>query len=312
MRKAFVGITDRKWFESLSARPDLTEINFWQPHGRTRFRALERGDLFLFKLHAPDNYIVGGGFFEASSLLPVSLAWETFGQSNGVGSLAEMRKRIEHYRREPPRPQDDYTIGNIILQQPFFLYREAWIPSPTDFAQAIVRGKTYDLDSGTGYELAAALQACFATDGRISAQRAMQEGVARRMFSDPVLARHRLGQGGFRLLVTESYDRQCAVTREHTLPVLEAAHIRPVTQGGQHQMSNGLLLRSDVHTLFDRGYVTVTPDYRFRVSPRLNQDWQNGKVYFALDNQPIHVPKQTVAQPDRDLLAWHSEEVFLK
>src|SRR5687767_6626201 len=99
MRKGFVGITDFDWYEFLSSRPDLTEVNFWQPGGRSRFQALARGDLFLFKLHSPNNYIVGGGFFETSSLLPVSLAWDTFGPMNGVGSLSEMRRRIEKYRR---------------------------------------------------------------------------------------------------------------------------------------------------------------------------------------------------------------------
>jgi putative restriction endonuclease len=59
------------------------------------------------------------------------------------------------------------------------------------------------------------------------------------------------------------------VTKEKALPVLQAAHIQPVSQGGRHLVSNGLLLRSDIHTLFDRGYVTITPDYQFRASRRL-------------------------------------------
>lgn len=132
------------------------------------------------------------------------------------------------------------------------------------------------------------------------------------MFSDPVLARRRLGQGAFRLLVTDSYERQCAVTREHTLPVLQAAHIRPVTQAGEHHVSNGLLLRSDVHTLFDRGYVTITPDMKFRVSPRLNDDWRNGKIYYQLDGQPINVPKDPSCRPDPVQLEWHADSVFLR
>ena len=78
MLKAFVGVTDHDWYEFLGHRPDLTEVNFWQPGGRVLFRALEPGDLFLFKLHSPNNYIVGGGFFATSSLLPMSIAWDTF------------------------------------------------------------------------------------------------------------------------------------------------------------------------------------------------------------------------------------------
>jgi putative restriction endonuclease len=312
MRKTYVGVTDFDWYTFLSSRPELTEVNFWRPGGRSNFRALGRGDLFLFKLHAPNNYIVGGGFFEASSLLPVSLAWDAFGAMNGVGSLTEMRRRIEMYRRDVPRAGEDYTIGNIILQNTFFLNREYWIPIPPDFSGNIVQGKTYDLDSGYGREIAAALEERLRHSEHSSSQRVVAEGTAARMFSDPTLARRRLGQGAFRILVTDLYDRKCAVTREHTLPVLQAAHIRPVTAGGQHEISNGLLLRSDVHTLFDRGYVTVTPDYRFLVSQRLNEDWQNGKVYYQLDGQRIELPKDSRCYPDRETLEWHSDAVFLK
>jgi putative restriction endonuclease len=312
VRKAYVGVTDWDWYQFLSSRTELSEVNFWRPGGGSSFRALAPGDLFLFKLHAPNNFIVGGGFFEAFSLLPMSLAWETFGPMNGVGSLAQMRRRIERYRRAAGHPSEDYTIGNIALQQVFFFRRDAWIPAPVDFHRSIVQGKTYDLNQGVGAALAAALEERLSTRQTISDQKIVAEGTAQRMFSDPVLARRRLGQAGFRLSVTEVYRRQCAVTTEHTLPVLEAAHIRPVTQGGQHLVSNGLLLRSDVHTLFDRGYVTVRPDYTFVVSRRLKDEWNNGRSYYALAAKRIFVPQQANCQLDSRLLEWHSEEVFLR
>lgn len=312
MRKAFVGVTDSDWFEFLSNRPELTEVNFWQPGGRVRFKALDQGDLFLFKLHSPNNFIVGGGFFATSSLLPVSIAWETFGPMNGVGSFQEMQHRIAKYSREVPRPGEDKTIGNIVLEQTFFLRREAWIPVPPDFSLNIVSGKTYDLDVGSGKQLGLSLEAALANREAVSIQRNVAEGIVGRMFSDPVLVRRRLGQGAFRVMVTDSYERQCAVSREHTLPVLEAAHIRPVTSGGEHEVSNGLLLRSDIHTLFDRGYVTVTPNYTFEVSKRLDSDWRNGKVYYSLAGSRIELPKDQSCWPNRQTLEWHADTIFLK
>ncbi|MBA3656172.1 MAG: HNH endonuclease [Gemmatimonadaceae bacterium] len=312
MRKAFVGITDSEWFEFLANRPELTEVNFWQPGGKVLFSALAPGDLFLFKLHSPNNYIVGGGFFETASLLPVSIAWETFGPMNGVASLEELRRKVERFRRTASPSNEDYTIGNIVLQNVFFFHRTAWIPSPRDFSLNIVQGKGYDLDTGTGRELAAALEVSLNGGQLVSTQRTVAEGMVSRMFSDPVLGRRRLGQGGFRIRVTDTYERQCAVSGEHTLPVLEAAHIKPVSRGGEHKISNGLLLRSDIHTLFDRGYVTITPDLRFRVSGRLNEDWQNGKVYYALDQRPIRLPTDAACSPDREMLEWHGQSVFLR
>ena len=89
------------------------------------------------------------------------------------------------------------------------------------------------------------------------------------------------------------------MTGEKALPVLQAAHIRPVSAEGQHELSNGLLLRSDVHTLFDKGYVTVTPEERFRVSSRLHSDFDDGEHYFALDQAAVALPRRSEHQPSR-------------
>lgn len=90
----FVGVTDYDWFRFLAGRPDIDEVNFWQPSGSVGFRAIQPGEPFLFKLHSPRNYIVGGGFFAHWSPLPVSLAWEAFGEKNGAASLTEDRKSV--------------------------------------------------------------------------------------------------------------------------------------------------------------------------------------------------------------------------
>jgi hypothetical protein len=62
----------------------LDEVNFWQPGGRSQFRVLQPGELFLFKLHSPNNFIVGGGLFGHASIVPISLAREAFGDKNGA------------------------------------------------------------------------------------------------------------------------------------------------------------------------------------------------------------------------------------
>ena len=120
MVNLYVGITDYDWFQFLSSRTGLDEVNFWQPGGRTNFKALQPGELFLFKLHSPRNFIVGGGVFAHSDILPVSLAWEAFGTRNGAATLVEMRSRIAAYRKETGNPYADYRIGCRILTQPFF------------------------------------------------------------------------------------------------------------------------------------------------------------------------------------------------
>ena len=216
-----------------------------------------------------------------------------------------MRRRIERYRRIAAVSRQDYTIGCIILEEPFFFDRPQWIPAPTSFAPNTVVGKTYDLRDEEGWRLWDEVVARRAVTGGVGAERL----VVGPMFEE-ALARRRLGQGGFRVLVSDAYQRHCAVTGERTLPVLEAAHIKPVTAGGQHRVDNGLLLRSDIHTLFDRGYVTVTPDFRFRVSRRLRDEWHNGRVYYELDRCEVWIPEDERWRPSSEALAWHADSVF--
>ena len=97
---------------------------------------------------------------------------------------------------------------------------------------------------------------------------------------------------------------------ERALPVLEAAHIRPVAEGGQHRIDNGLLLRSDVHTLYDRGYLTVTPQHRILVSKKLKEEFDNGEPYYPLQGREIWLPPAADERPRRELLEWHADVVW--
>jgi putative restriction endonuclease len=299
--KAFVAVTDRDWYDYLQGRPDVDEVNFWQPGGKRLFDLLGVGEPLLFKLHWPDNFIVGGGFFAHASLLDARLAWEAFGEKNGAATFHEMCDRIEHYRRGESDPRREYIIGCIILRDPFFFPRAAWIPAPSDFKKETVQGKTYDLRTGTGRVLWQDVTA------RLGTQAVVAEGSP--LLSIAALAKRRLGQGTFRILITDSYERRCAVTKEKALPVLEAAHIRPVSEGGEHRVDNGLLLRSDIHALFDRGYVTVTPEFRFRASTHLKTDFDNGEHYRRFEGEEISLPRPEL-RPSRQFLEWHGDTIF--
>jgi len=307
--KLYVGITDNDWYRFLSERPDIDELNFWQPSGSRNFSVIQPGDLFLFKLHSPLNFIAGGGFFTHFTRCPVELAWEAFAEKNGVGTYQGMRARLAKYRKADPDSRENFVIGCIILRNPFFFAENDWIPSPPDFSKNIVQGKSYDATTGTGRKLYEAVQQRLDTTAPNQVvEEPAGQGI---LWSDPRMTRSRLGQGAFRMLVTDKYERRCAMTREKALPVLQAAHIKPVTERGEHRIDNGLLLRSDVHTLFDRGYMTVSPDYKVRVSRRLKDDFDNGKHYYQLAESEIWLPKNPADRPKRDFLEWHADSVFL-
>lgn len=128
----------------------------------------------------------------------------------------------------------------------------------------------------------------------------------------PSLQPRRLGQGAFRKLVLDAYGRRCAVSGEHSVPVLQASHIKPFADVEQHEITNCLALRSDIHILFDKGYVAVTPDYRFLVSPLLREDFDNGQVYYEYAERQILLPGDEAQLPNRENLDWHFSEVFKK
>jgi putative restriction endonuclease len=299
MRDLFVGVTDKVWFDNLSRiQPD--EVNFWRPGG-TSFQALKPGGLFFFKLHAPYNALAGFGVFVRYSVLPLRLAWEAFGEKNGVGSLAEFQHRISRYRRDNAL---NPMIGCIILAQPVFYPEAKWIAQPDSWANSIVQGKGYDSSTSDGtyvYRFAQEqLQSLGfeAPDVRIPA-------FAERM------QKVRLGQGAFRIMVTDAYHRRCAISGERTLPVLEAAHIKPVAKQGPHNLQNGLLLRSDLHILLDEGYLTVTDDYHVEVSRRIKAEYENGKDYYRFHGERLMIlPTRAEEKPLQDYLRWHNENVY--
>ncbi len=300
--RAYVGITDYEWYDLLRGLPPLEEVNFWQPSGNQQFKALEPGELFLFKLHSPNNYIVGGGLFAHSSLLPISLAWESFGLGNGARNLSEMRSLVSKHKHQLDNRKEDYTIGCVLLEEPFFLPRNLWVPVPPDWSPSIVQGKRYDLSVEPGLSLWKQLETA------VPIASVMGGNLAR--YGQPVLTMPRLGQGAFRVMVTDVYERRCAVTNERTLPALEAGHIRPYSEHGEHVMSNGILLRRDLHALFDKGYVTINPSMVLEVSRKIKEEFNNGRDYYKLHGSTIRTPSNPMDHPSQKDLEWHNLNIY--
>jgi putative restriction endonuclease len=299
----YVGVTDRQWFRFLRNEPVLDEVNFWSPSGRTINAG--RGLPFLFKLKAPENAIGGGGFVSFVEQMPIRDAWEFFGRENGAATLEDFRLRIEANRRTPTTIND--LIGCFVLSNPFFFGSP--IPQPEDWRGPIQGGRYYDMTESIAQGVW--------RDVMI----ALSSGEVRRPalplspfggYGLPGLHPRRMGQGAFRKLVLDAYGRRCAVSGEHAIPVLQASHIKPFADVEQHEISNGLALRSDIHILFDLGYVTVTPDYRFLVSERLSEDFENGQAYYkyAERRTKILLPGEPTLRPNREYLEWHWSEVF--
>jgi putative restriction endonuclease len=305
--------TDYDWYSFLKSQLFLDEVNFWQPSGKTTFHASPPGTPVFFKLKSPHNAIGGFGILARASVLPAWLAWDSFGVANGARSFDEMVLRIEKYRQTSRRdPAGRYAIGCLMVTSPVFFAEADWVKQPDDWKGQTVQGRGEDLEAGEGERI---LRECVARAGSggqpLVAETLGADGSVAPKYGAPLLVQPRLGQGTFRIAVTDAYSRACAITNEHSLPALEAAHIRPYSREGTHAVSNGLLLRSDIHRLFDKGYVSVDADLKFIVSERLREDFDNGKSYYPLVGKPLASTRFAEDQPALAALGWHRESVFL-
>lgn len=309
-------MTDREWFTYLRAMtPPVDEVNFWRPGSVGSFKALRPGEPLFFRLKSPHNAIGGFGYFAHFSRLPVSIAWEVYGEANGAPTFSEARARLLRFRRRfdmATDPKQDFWIGCLLVHQPVFFADGDWVRSPADWSSNIVQGKSYDLSSGEGLRIwmeclarVPTAETSVATAGSLIADRPLPGG-----YGAPINVRPRLGQRSFRVAVLDSYDRRCAVTNERTLPALEAAHIREYHDVQEHTIPNGLLLRADLHKLFDTGYVTVTPQHVFEVSRRIKEEFENGRDYYRLHGSQIRLPSDPSKYPLAEALTWHNEERY--
>jgi putative restriction endonuclease len=317
--KFWLGVTDSKWYRFLRDK-NPEDVNFWQPSGQRReFTSIEKGAPFLFKLKAPYNVVGGVGFFSTQAFLPVSVAWDAFRERNGCSSFLEFKNTIEIYRKKNGGEiTANPVIGCLILTNPIFFRDEDLVSVPENWSGPIVQGKTYSDDEPIGRKLWDDVQlrmnkynffdTSIREDNQLNTESSVDDS---HRYKENVLSRVRLGQGAFRIMITQAYQGRCAVTGEHTLPVLEAAHIKPFSESGPHMVSNGILLRSDLHKLFDTGYITISPDYRLEVSPCLKEEFDNGKIYYEMKGRRLLVtPDKLRDKPNMEYLRWHNETVY--
>lgn len=112
----------------------------------------------------------------------------------------------------------------------------------------------------------------------------------------------RRGQAAFRAKLLEAYDNRCAITGCDVTEALEAAHILPFRGKHTHVIDNGLLLRADLHTLFDLGLIWVNEEGNVGISGSLKKT-----AYAELRNRPLNPPAKRSQAPKPEYLAEHAK-----
>ncbi len=294
-------------------KPSPEEVSFWHPSGKPPFS--QETSLFLFKLHSPNHYIVGGGVFGGSVKLPLSLLWDAFGQKNGRENFSDLQSIITSYRDKHKRTyHPNPEIASSIILEPFFWQKQDWIDISHLWKRGLVQGKFFNTENPEENLILQKVQDRLAKNciNEESPKSSEMSGIYNNTelelrYGKGYLMRPRIGQGLFRVSVINAYQKRCSVTGEKTLPVLEAAHIKPYSLFGPHATNNGLLLRADLHKLFDNHYITITPDLYVEVSSRIKEEYDNGREYYQMHGKKLMIiPEKDSDKPSQEYLEWHN------
>jgi putative restriction endonuclease len=310
----FIALTDKAWFDflaSISTEGRVDEVNFWSPKATRPMKHMTLGEPVFFRLKHPFQRIAGYAFFAHFSVLELDTAWSTFGFKNGDPDRHRFLERIGGYRREALSAHEAQVakIGCTILRDAVFWPSERWIPwgEEQGWSPNIVQGKT-EQDPARASRLMAEIAHDPLTNAEeFGARFEPLEVDDREVVLAP--ARERVGQGAFRSRLLDAYGRRCAITGERTEPLLDAAHVQPYLGPKSNHIQNGMLLSKEFHTLFDLGMITVTPEYRVRISQRIRERWSNGRRFYSFDGQPlISIPSVQHERPSTEALKWHNEK----
>ncbi|XDD42495.1 HNH endonuclease [Leptospira sp. WS60.C2] len=130
-----------------------------------------------------------------------------------------------------------------------------------------------------------------------------------------VVIKSRINQSFFRSAVLSSYDLKCCITGLSVPELLVASHIVPWSRDEKNRINprNGLCLNSLHDSAFDKGFITITPDFKIKISDSLN-DYINDNAYLDMfkryENQTINLPDKFL--PSKEFLDFHFNHVFRK
>src|SRR5512140_684972 len=310
----YVAHTHREWFDYLSTHVmagQLDEVNFWFPKSTRPPKQFTPGEPIFFRLGAPERKIAGVGFFATFQVLDLSLAWETFGFRNGAADRSGFYRLIKRLTPEDQRR----PLACMILRDAQFWPDHRWIPWEKErgYVDGIQMGRTEHAPENVARLLDELRRDDLAPPPDLGDDFEPLAIDARAIASGERVVRE--GQGTFRVRLLDAYGGSCAVTGEHTEPVLDAAHIQDYLGPRSNHPRNGLLLTKEFHALFDKGLVTIEPPtrdhpelYVVRVSRPIHDRWNNGKRYLEYDRQPLRsIPTNPALRPSPKALEWHRD-----
>lgn len=284
--------TDETWFEYLKLNELNSFVNFWTPTP-WNVKTVKKGSRFYFMLKSPIRKIGGFGEFYEYKNLSVEKAWIEFGYRNGKNNKEEFISSIQKYIDKNSTKFGGkeidvltYEIGCIVLNNCEYWDKDKYIDladSNINFPTTIVKYKCFD-----EYDYL-----------KISSSETLEFQIVNeeRQNLNKVLVNSRKGQGTFKGKVLRAYDNKCCVTGETIPELLEAAHIQEYRSQSSNHIRNGLLLRVDIHRLYDNGLIYIDKDYIIHVSHKITDT-----PYYQFNGKMISLPIDSYDYPSKEAL----------
>lgn len=301
VKRFAISPTDEEWFSLLKSYQYLDRINFWTPTP-WNIKSLKSGDRLYFMLKAPIRKI--GGYAEVVKYenMSINKAWDTFGLGNGVKGLEEFILRTTKYKGKRSNKENldqNPVIGCIELKEAVFFEPNKYI-TPGDlgvsFPNQVVKIKCFQGEFlNLGEETVDLPTSPFSLVGSRNENRKFRE------------VNQRVGQESFRRAIFKAYDNSCAITGESCKDLLQAAHIQPYKDENSNHVQNGILLRIDLHRLFDTGLITIDTDYRIRFSSIFQSN-----EYRKYEGKKICLPNHKQQYPSLQALEYNNKYKFRK
>ncbi|NUQ81212.1 MAG: HNH endonuclease [Bacteroidetes bacterium] len=282
--------TDIEWFKFLRTEGLNSEINFWTPTPWNVSR-LASGDKLYFMLKSPIRKIGGYGQFVEYKNMSVNDAWNKYGFKNGCTSKQDLIDRLDKYKASnssDERSVTDSEIGCIVLTNAVYYDDDKFLDLDNyeiDFSRFIVKIKYYNENDPLE----------IATESMVKEFELLPTTLEKLKKSR--LVTERKGQGNFRAIITTAYSNKCCITNETTPELLEAAHIQPYFDENSNHVKNGLLLRVDLHKLYDNGLLYIDESFKIHISPEVKSEY-----YQKLNGTTIRLPENINLHPSKEAL----------
>lgn len=281
-----IAVTDATWFEYQRSHGFIDGVNFWTP-SQNRPKQLSKGDYFVFKLAGPGDRIGGYGTFVEYKYQSLDATWNEFGRKNGADSKAEFINTLTRFPSS-----DKVNCGCLVLKDVVY------------FEETVNRVKAGIVKKPA--QLYAYENAPFPFGNLQPSQTgfSLVQNATKTMTMQ--ICADRTGQGAFHTAVSKAYKGRCCITGETTPELLQAAHIQDYINVQSHHIQNGLLLRIDIHKLFDSGLLYIDQSYHVHISPLVKTP-----EYVKLDGKSISLPTNKSEWPSPVALKF-KEDSFRK